>query len=246
MHENRSMRLTVPTVLLVCSAAVACDSDTQIAPEQARVEDSVLAREVLSAKGEDFKPVVEETVREDSASLAARAKAVAALRPVATPKRTVVRESPRPVTVASVTKPAPTRTPTKRSTVVASVERPVSRARIGTLPRGSQLSLAVDRHVCNDELRVGQTFHANVAAAVSGSNGIAIPQGAQAVAKITSVSEWGSGIGVTVRSVRIDGKNYSLESPVAYVLPEKRKGDGVCIPQRTRIDVVTGQRLTLG
>jgi hypothetical protein len=46
--------------------------------------------------------------------------------------------------------------------------------------------------------------------------------------------------------VRIDGKNYSLESPVAYVLPEKRKGDGVCIPQRTRIDVVTGQRLTLG
>jgi hypothetical protein len=114
------------------------------------------------------------------------------------------------------------------------------------LPRGSQLSLAVDRHVCNDELRVGQTFRANVAAAVSGSNGIAIPQGAQAVAKITSVSEWGSGIGVTVRSVRIDGKNYSLESPVAYVLPEKRKGDGVCIPQRTRIDVVTGQRLTLG
>jgi hypothetical protein len=100
--------------------------------------------------------------------------------------------------------------------------------------------------VCNDDLRVGQTFRASVAAPVSGSNGVAIPEGAQAVAKITSVSDWGSGVGVTVQSVRIDGRSYSLDSPVTYVLPEKRKGDGVCIPQRTHIDVVTGLRLTFG
>jgi predicted RecA/RadA family phage recombinase len=238
------MKLTaVPTLLLLCAAAVACDSSRQIAPEDARVEDSVLAHDLLAAEGVEFNSVVEEPVREDSASLAARAKASPPKRQLPRPQRTVATEVRRPVTLAaSAVKPKPaTKVP-----VAKTVERDVTPARAGTVARGSQLSLVVGRHVCDDDLQVGQTFAVNVVSAVRGSNGVAIPEGAQAVAKITSTNAWGSGIGVRVRSIRINGRNYPIESPVAYVLPEKRKGEGVCIPERTRIDVVTGQNLTLG
>jgi len=232
------MRLTIPTLLLLC--ATACDSSRPIASDDAVAEDTVLAHEVLSAKGDKFNSVVEEPVREDSASLAARAKASAPKRQLPRPQQTVATEVRRPVTLTSAIKP---KSVTKVA-VAKTVERDVTPARAGTVARGSQLSLVVDQHVCDDDLQVGQTFAVNVASAVRGSNGVAIPEGAQAIAKITSTNAWGSGIGVRVRSIRINGRNYPIESPVAYVLPEKRKGEGVCIPQRSHIDVVTGQSLT--
>jgi hypothetical protein len=235
------MKLTFLTLLLVCGAAAACDTSRQIAPEDARAEDSVLAHDLLAAKGVEFNSVVEEPVREDSASLAARAKVSPPMRQLLRPQRTVVPDVRRPITLTSAIKPKSV----AKVPVARTVERDVTPARAGTVARGSQLSLVVGHHVCDDDLQVGQTFAVNLASAVPGSNGVAIPEGAQAVAKITSINAWGSGIGVRVRSIRINGRNYPIESPVAYVLPEKRKGEGVCIPERTRIDVVTGQNLTL-
>lgn len=234
------MKLT-PTLLFVCAAAVACDTSRPIASDDAVVEDTVLAREVLSAKGDKFTSIVEEPVREDSASLAARVKASPPKRQLPRIQRTVVPEVRRPVTLTSAVKPKPA----TKAPVAKTVERGATPTRAGTIARGSELSLVVGNNVCDDDLQVGQTFAVNVAAAVRGSNGVAIPEGAQAVAKITSTNAWGSGIGVQVRSIRINGRNYPIESPVTYVLPQKRKGEGVCIPQRTHIDVVTGQSLAL-
>ena len=91
---------------------------------------------------------------------------------------------------------------------------------------------------------MGETFSMRLAESVRGSNGVVIPKGTRANAEITSMSEWGAGAGVQVKSVHFDGHSYPLKSSVGYVALESRKGR-TCIPQRERIDAEIKQPLTV-
>ena len=112
----------------------------------------------------------------------------------------------------------------------------VPRGPAGVVSRGSSLTLVANQRVCTD---AGNTFRATVTETVRGSNGVAIPRGAQATAEITGSDKWGAGISVRVKSVRISGRSYPVTSRVGYVLPD-RSG---CIRERGRIEVETAAPL---
>jgi hypothetical protein len=220
---------------------LACDSDTPEVTATTALEDSTLALEVLSAKGDSnkFGPVDDRVYEEAKVEVATK-KSAPPPKPRAKPAP-VIPAAPRPtladvsVPLSQMPRPVKVR-PVKERRVE---ERPT---KTGVISSGAALSLITNQRVCS--AHEGDTFHAVVVNEVRGSNGVVIPSGSQATAEITSASKWGAGLSVRVRSVRVDGKSYSVSSRVTYVLPEASKDD-TCIPGRTRIDVRTTESVRL-
>lgn len=214
----------------------ACDNDAPEVTAASVVEDSALALEVLSARGDSihFGPVDDRIYQEVAApAVAKKAAPTPTLKP--------------PVKVQPVAAPAPRPTLADVSVPLSEMPRPerVKRRpepprRTGIISSGAALSLVTNQQVCS--ANKGDTFRAIVVNDVRGSNGVAIPAGAQATAEIISESKWGAGLSVRVKSVRLNGKSYPVSSRVSYVLPESR-GNDACIPGRTRIDVRTTEPL---
>ena len=224
------------SVALVCLGVFSltgCEGDSPVATAEMIAEDSALAAQVLSAEGDSLFAIgskgddrVEEPVREEIAAPrpappAPRSVATAAVAP-RQPAATVAVASP--IRVASAPR-------AQRSS-----RRVVPRGPAGVVSRGSSLTLVANQRVCTD---AGNTFRATVTETVRGSNGVAIPRGAQATAEITGSDKWGAGISVRVKSVRISGRSYPVTSRVGYVLPD-RSG---CIRERGRIEVETAAPL---
>ena len=116
----------------------------------------------------------------------------------------------------------------------------------GIVSAGSSLSLVTGQRVCTYAANPGDTFEAVLLEPVRGTNGVVIPKGSFAVAEITSIGEWGAGMGVRVKSVRFKGHTYPLSSDVGYVAMERAKSKGaVCIPERGRIDAALTRPLTV-
>jgi hypothetical protein len=225
--------------LLLSFGILACDDNSPELTAQSQVEDSTLALEVLSAKGDSnkFGPVDDRVYEEVKIESAAK-KAAPPPKPTAKPTP-VIPAAPRPA-LADVSVPLrEMRRPRQARPVEAPPVEERSR-KTGVISSGAALSLVTSQRVCSaDE---GDTFHATIVNEVRGSNGVVIPAGAQATAEITSASKWGAGLSVRVRSVRVDGKSYPVSSRVTYVLPEASK-DNTCIPGRTHIDVKTTEPL---
>lgn len=220
--------------LLLSFGILACDDNSPELTAQSQVEDSTLALEVLSAKGDSnkFGPVDDRVYEEVKVEAAAK-KAALPPKPKAKPTP-IIPAAPRPI-LADVSVPLREMPRPVKTRPVE--ERP---RKTGVISSGAALSLVTSQRVCSaDE---GDTFHATIVNEVRGSNGVVIPAGAQATAEITSASKWGAGLSVRVRSVRVDGKSYPVSSRVTYVLPEASK-DNTCIPGRTHIDVKTTEPL---
>ncbi|HXV15143.1 MAG TPA: hypothetical protein VD758_00095, partial [Gemmatimonadaceae bacterium] len=202
------------------------------------------------------KPIPAESVRilNERESLAT-AKPVVALAARPAPARTapvkqtvkesaVVRASE---TVVASTTPTPMAAK-RRSVEVRDEVKPAERsARTrGIVSAGSSLSLVTGQRVCTYAANPGDTFEAVLLEPVRGTNGVVIPKGSFAVAEITSLGEWGAGIGVRVKSVRFKGHTYPLSSDVGYVALERANSKGaVCIPERGRIDTSLTHPLTV-
>jgi hypothetical protein len=215
-------------------------------------DDSALALSVMTARGDTLTAAVEVVREEEPLTPPVVATTPAPVRiqpapqtraPTPTPLAPTRIASPIPeptIAVANI-EPARTATPRREREVERKGERESERRetpkRTGTISSGSALSLVTTEKACAE----GETFRVVLANSVRGSNGAVIPDGASAVAEITSVDKWGAGIGVRVRSVRIDGKSYPLNSRVTYVLPES----GGCIAGRTRIEVETKGSVTV-
>lgn len=226
--------------LLSCGI-LACDSDSPEVTSTTAVEDSALALEVLSAKGDSnkFGPVDDRVYEEPKVEVAARKSAPP---PEQKPKPApVIPAAPRP-TLADVSVPLTEMPRLVKQRAVKERPAPERPTKTGVISSGAALSLITNQRVCS--ANEGDTFHAVVVDDVRGSNGVVIPSGAQATAEIISASRWGAGLSVRVRSVRVDGKSYSVSSRVTYVLPEASKDD-TCIPGRTRIDVRTTEPVRL-
>jgi hypothetical protein len=217
--------------LILSIGILACDNNAPEVTSESAVEDSALALEVLSAKGDSvhFGPVDDRVYQEVAVPTVAK-KAVSIAKP--------------PVKVAKINPPAPKPVLADVSVPLSEMPRPGRRVetprRTGIISSGAPLSLVTNQRVCSADR--GDEFHAIVVNSVRGSNGVAIPAGAQATAEIISESKWGAGLSVRVKSVRLNGKSYPVSSRVSYVLPEA-KGDDTCIPGRTRIDVRTTEPL---
>ena len=201
--------------------AAACDNDSPVANDQTAAEDSLLAAEVMAAKGDSnfIGPVDDRVYNEDLAEKKA---------------------APRPVPVI-VAKPAPQ---PKQVPLLADVSVPLSEmrrkverpARTGVISSGVALSVVTTERAC------GKTFHGALASSLRGSNDVVIPSGASATGEILAADKWGSGLSVRIRSVRHEGKSYPVNSGSASVLVEVKNGE-TCIPGSTRIDVRTTEPL---
>lgn len=209
------------SVMLI--AVAGCDSESPVATDESAAEDSVLAAQVMSAKGDSefFGPVEDRIFGEDIVE-----------------QKTAPKPKPAPIVVAKP-KPAPRAVPlladvsVPLSQMPRKVERPI---RVGVVSSGVRLSVVTGERAC------GKTFHGELASALRGSNGVVIPSGSSATGEILSADKWGSGLSVRIRSVRHDGKSYPVNSGSASVLVEVKNGE-TCIPGSTRIDVKTTEPL---
>jgi hypothetical protein len=245
-HDCRNKKFAMRATVLIAavflsSGILACDSDSPEVTSTTAVEDSALALEVLSAKGDSnkFGPV-DDRVYEEAKVEVAEKKSTPPPKPKPKPAP-VIPIAPRPA-LADVSVPLSEMPRPVKERPVKERPAPERPTKTGVISSGAALSLVTNQRVCS--LNEGDTFHAVVVDDVRGSNGVAIPSGAQATAEITSASKWGAGLSVRVRSVRVDGKSYPVSSRVTYVLPEASKDD-TCIPGRTRIDVRTTESVRL-
>ena len=90
---------------------------------------------------------------------------------------------------------------------------------VGTLPSGTSLSLTSNSRVCTNTNKVGDTFTATVANAVS-SGGVTIPAGSQVRLEVVSLKRSenvNDPIQMTfrVQSVTVNGRSYPIEGSVA-------------------------------
>ncbi|HEX6574140.1 MAG TPA: hypothetical protein VF042_04145 [Gemmatimonadaceae bacterium] len=251
-----SHRKSVSWLALALAAVVAgCDSDSTVAATENPDEDQALSLSVLGARGDTLAAAVENeivdtgvppdlvTVPREPAGVTATAPALApaVVRPAPLPQqqtRKTTQSVPPPARVLRADRPA--RVASEELAPVRTRERDVESrpARGGTIPSGATLSLVTAGSVCNEDAAVGSTIRAILTDAIRGSNGAVIPEGAQAVGEITSIDKWGAGIGVRIKSVRVDGRSYPVSSRVGYVLPVSSR-EGTCIPRRARVDVET-------
>ena len=240
-------------VAILACPALACDGDTPVATMENPGEDSALALSVMSARGDTLTAAVDNVIINEPPPERLDIAPGAALPAASPPARVTVpapaqmravapSQSPRPSTTVA---PAPPRIAVESPVLPERrvIEEPAPAparererpARTGTIGSGATLALSTSAIACN-ALEVGRTFRAETVQSVRGSDDLVIPAGAQATAEVTSVSKWGAGVGVQVKSVRYKGTSYPVTTRVAYVLPE---GEGACIPAGTSFDVKT-------
>jgi hypothetical protein len=149
-----------------------------------------------------------------------------------------------------------TRTPT---TSVTSSGNTVTRtsagsaARVGTIPAGSQLSLASNSTVCTNTYKVGQRFNASVTNAVTGSNGAVIPAGATATVEVTELKRSENAndpvrMGFRVVSVSFGGHTYPVsatttDADVTRVKNQPKNKDVQKVVGGAAIGAIAGQIL---
>jgi hypothetical protein len=206
-------------------AAAACDNQSPVASDQSIAEDSLLAAEVMSARGDSnfFGPVDDRVYTEDLAEKKVSPK-------------------PKPVPVIANPKAVPKQVPlladvsVPLSEMPRKVEREEKPVRTGIISPGARLAVVTGERAC------GKTFHGALVSSLRGSNDVVIPSGATAIGEILAADKWGSGLSVRIRSVRHGGRSYTVNSGSASVLVEVKNGE-TCIPGSTRIDVKTTESL---
>jgi glucose/arabinose dehydrogenase len=103
----------------------------------------------------------------------------------------------RPAKPAAATKPA----------AVAKAAEPTTMI---TLPKGTAISAAARQTLATDKNKVGDTFAASLTAPIQVDGKTVIPKGAQVTCRIVKVKK--HELKVTLASVEIHGKSYSLDS----------------------------------
>lgn len=234
-------RSAVPLTLALALATVGCSGD---ADSDQLAADSALSRDLQLAQG-------------DSASLPALTDvppAQAETPPAATPAPTRPRPTtpaptrPRPTTPAP-SEPAPAPVTESGNTVTKGEKG--SEPTTGTIAAGTAVTLASASKVCTNTHKVGDRFTANVANAITGSNGATIPAGATAVLQVTSVKSSENVrddivIGLSVVSISFNGTSYAVNgsgvsADVERVRTSGTKDDAKKVAAGAIIGAIAGQ-----
>jgi hypothetical protein len=214
---NYIRRFRAPLALCVALAAAACTvkenkSDSTLAADSALNRDLQLANQDTSLQPQ---------LRDVPATPAQPAPAAST--PSSTPASRPT--TSRPTTTTSrptTTKPAPTTTTTASGNTVTRNPAGTSSGggAVGTIASGTSLNLRSNARVCTNTYKVGQTFTASLANAVSGSNGATIPAGANVTLEVTQLKRSENVndkivMEFAVKSVSFGGRTYAVNANVA-------------------------------
>jgi hypothetical protein len=210
-------RFRAPLALCVALAAAACTvkdnkSDSTLAADSTLNRDLQLANQDTSLQPQ---------LRDVPATPAAPAPAAStpSSTPASRPSTSSRTTAPAKTTT---TKPAPTTTTTASGNTVT--RNPAGSTSgggaVGTIASGTSLSLRSNARVCTNTYKVGQTFTASLANAVSGSNGATIPAGANVTLEVTQLKRSENVndkivMEFAVKSVSFGGHTYAVNGNVA-------------------------------
>jgi hypothetical protein len=132
-------------------------------------------------------------------------------RPTTTTSRPTTTKKPTPTTSTTASGNTVTRNPAGSSSGGGAV---------GTIASGTSLNLRSNARVCTNTYKVGQTFTASLANAVSGSNGATIPAGANVTLEVTQLKRSENVndkivMEFAVKSVSFGGKTYPVSGTVS-------------------------------
>jgi hypothetical protein len=210
-------RFRAPLALCAALAAAACTvkdnkSDSTLAADSTLNRDLQLANQDTSLQPQ---------LRDVPATPAAPAPAAStpSSTPASRPSTSSRTTAPAKTTT---TKPAPTTTTTASGNTVT--RNPAGSTSgggaVGTIASGTSLSLRSNARVCTNTYKVGQTFTASLANAVSGSNGATIPAGANVTLEVTQLKRSENVndkivMEFAVKSVSFGGHTYAVNGNVA-------------------------------
>jgi hypothetical protein len=210
-------RFRAPLALCAALAAAACTvkdnkSDSTLAADSTLNRDLQLATQDTSLQPQ---------LRDVPATPAAPAPAAStpSSTPASRPSTSSRTTAPAKTTT---TKPAPTTTTTASGNTVT--RNPAGSTSgggaVGTIASGTSLSLRSNARVCTNTYKVGQTFTASLANAVSGSNGATIPAGANVTLEVTQLKRSENVndkivMEFAVKSVSFGGHTYAVNGNVA-------------------------------
>lgn len=200
-------RISAAAVLGVALLAGACSGGDERSNDSTLTQDSALSRDLLLAGADTgVEPQLQDMPVDEPITPGASAPAPAPTR-TTTPSRTTTR--PRTTTPS---RPAPSSPSTSGGSS--------SGGAVGSIAAGETLSLTSDSRVCTNTYKVGSTFTATVAEAVTGSNGARIPAGAKVSLTVTKADRSENMndpivFEFAVNSVSFGGRTYPLSASIA-------------------------------
>ena len=212
--SNYTRRLGAPLALASALVFAACTvsekkADTSLAVDTALNKDLALAgRDTLT------QPALQDVPATPAATTPAPATTPrTTTKPAATKRPTTPAPAPKPTTTTT----ASGNTVTKNPSGTASTSGGGS---VGTIASGTSMSLRSNERVCTNTHKVGQSFNATLASAVSGSNGAVIPAGATVKLEITNLKRSENAtdkiiMEFAVQSVSFGGHTYPVSATVA-------------------------------
>lgn len=231
-------RFVAPLALGTALFLGACSKDEA---KDGLTSDSALSRD-LALAGQDTgaQPQLQDIPSVDSTPLTTPAGAASPAAPVTrTPARTTTR--------------TPARTPARTSTSSGTTSGTSGGGAVGTIASGTTLSLTSAAKVCTNTNQVGDTFTAEVAQSVTGSNGATIPAGSVVTLRTTNLKRSENVnspivMEFEVVSVRINGTTYALNATtnsadVTRVRSTTRKTDAQKVVGGAVVGAIAGQVL---
>lgn len=213
--------------------------------------DTSLNRDLALANSDSLaQPQLKDVAPQPDSVSQAPSRAARTPQQILTPRGPIRRVSSAPAPVATAPAAAPVPNVTENgNTVTASA--PGNAVTMGTIASGSVLSLYSGQRVCTNTTAVGDRFTANLAEAVQGSNGVAIPAGATVILEITAVKRSSNPnddivMDMVPRSVQFNGTTYPLNSSVTYAQVDKvrdatRGDDASKVAKGAIIGAIAGQ-----
>jgi hypothetical protein len=203
--------------LLVISlvALAACRGREPQRTDSALTADLALAAQVQASRPlpefRDSAPAAEPVTAPAKTSAPRRApdRIVTAPRVRVTPRQPVVVQPAQAIPEPAQVEPQPA-APIVANAPQGKLRPQPGRASVGS---GAMFALSSQQRICTSSNRPGDRFVATVTNTVAGSNGGSIPAGANVVLEVASVSE--NGIGFTVNSVELNGRNYPVSGDVS-------------------------------
>ena len=234
--NNKTMTPTRPAAICaaICAATLlavaACGKSDNKAGQDALAQDSSLTRDLQLANRDtaaqpQLKDVPTTPPPAPPRPAAVERQTVASTPP---PRRPAPRPTSRPTSPSAPVAETPAVTTTPSGNTVTRAPVGNTEGAVGVVSAGSNIGLSSGQRVCTNTNSVGDRITATVAEAVTGSNGVVIPQGATAVLEVTSLgrsSQAGENmnIGLVVRSISYGGRTYPVNGQIVSAGVEKVK-----------------------
>jgi hypothetical protein len=189
--------------LLILATVVACSGQKD---DSALLDDTTLGRDLARVEGDTaLQPQLQDVPAEKAET------------PAPTPPRTRPKTTPsQPKTTPAAPSPAPG---TTKSGNVVEKGPGTAEGGTGVIAAGTTMRLDAASKVCTNTNKVGDRFTATVNEAVTGSNGVSIPAGADVTLELTELKRSENAndqivMGFRVVNVSFGGKTYPLQADV--------------------------------